>query len=415
MRLLKITLIGVGLLVLLKIVEIILAKFSPFTILFHQNLLRSLQLLVLAWLFLSLLLGLIMKNTTRLAFRISTLVIIFFTLAFEILFGFWLQRPSRIPSFLRTAFSQYYQINYRKVIQVESNCSEYDPQFFYRLHPNVQCNFSNIEFSTLIETNSAGLRDDENSLAAPDVICIGDSYTMGWGVQQQEAFPQRLERISGLKVLNAGMSSFGTVRELRKLQVLDTANCKWIVLQYCDNDVEETKPYVESHYNLKTSSKPAYDTLVKRYEWNRVYYPGKTFLSVVNSWFSIIKSRRKQDSLVHVGNLGVSMHETVKLFAETLSSFNIPLENKNLIVLYANEKREADFRFTNELMQLFERSPYSEKFANKVFLLNTSNLITPNDKYILDDHYNAAGHDKIARAIKNIIDQHPPVLTTTQQ
>ena len=105
MRLLKITLIGVGLLVLLKIVEIILAKFSPFTILFHQNLLRSLQLLVLAWLFLSLLLGLIMKNTPRLAFRISTLVIIFFTLAFEILFGFWLQRPSRIPSFLRTAFS----------------------------------------------------------------------------------------------------------------------------------------------------------------------------------------------------------------------------------------------------------------------------------------------------------------------
>ena len=118
---------------------------------------------------------------------------------------------------------------------------------------------------------------------------------------------------------------------------------------------------------------------------------------------------------MHVGNLGVSMHETVKLFAETLSSFNIPLENKNLIVLYANEKREADFRFTNELMQLFERSPYSEKFANKLFLLNTSNLITPNDKYILDDHYNAAGHDKIARAIKNIIDQHPPVLTTTQQ
>jgi hypothetical protein len=295
------------------------------------------------------------------------------------------------------------------VIQVESNCSEYDAQFFYRLHPNVQCNFSNIEFSSLIETNSAGLRDDENSLTAPDVICIGDSYTMGWGVQQQEAFPQRLERISGLKVLNAGMSSFGTVRELRKLQVLDTTNCKWIVLQYCDNDVEENKPYVENHYNLKTSSKASYDTLVKRYEWNRVYYPGKTFLSVVNSWFSTIKSRRKQDTLVHVGNLGVSMHETVRLFAETLASSSLPLENTNLIVLYANEKTEPDYRFTNELMQLLERSPYSEKFANKVFLLNTSNIIGSADKYILDDHYTAAGHDKIARAIKNIIDQHPVV------
>src|SRR6185436_4804305 len=175
------------------------------------------------------------------------------------------------------------------------------------------------EFSTLIETNSVGLRDNENALIGPQVICLGDSYTMGWGVQQQESFPQRLARISGLKVLNAGMSSFGTVRELRKLQTLDTANCQWIVLQYCDNDVEETKPYVDNKFSLKTSSKPTYDSLVSRYEWNRVYYPGKTFLSVDNYLLKgIAKKFSKKDSLVEVGNLKLSVDETVKLFAETL-------------------------------------------------------------------------------------------------
>jgi hypothetical protein len=104
-----------------------------------------------------------MKKRPRLALRVSTLSILFLTLVFELLFGYWLQHPSKIPSSLLSSFRQYYVINYRTVIQVESNCSEYDLQFFYRLRPSVQCLF---EYRILfpIETNSAGLRDDENSL-----------------------------------------------------------------------------------------------------------------------------------------------------------------------------------------------------------------------------------------------------------
>jgi hypothetical protein len=349
-----------------------------------------------------------MKGKPATTQKIATLSILFLTLIFEILFGYWLQHPSKIPSFLLSSFKQYYTVNYRKVIQVESNCSEFDPQFFYRLRPNVQCNFSNIEFSTLIETNSVGLRDDESSLTSPDVICLGDSYTMGWGVQQQETFPQRLERISKLKVLNAAMSSFGTVRELRKFQTLDTANCKWIVIQYCDNDIEETKPYVDNHFNLKTSSRATYDSLVKRYEWNRVYYPGKTFLSVDNAFLrGMARSFAKKDSMVEVSNFKVSMNETVRLFAETLSSFNIPLENRRLIILYINANDFPNAPFTNGLRQLLQTSPYKEKFGNKVFFLNTSDLLTRADQYILDDHYKASAHEKIALAIKRIIDQNP--------
>jgi hypothetical protein len=407
MRLLKISLIAIGLLVLLKIVEIMVGKLSPFSPMFHQNLFNSLQLVVLAWLFLSLILLLIMKKRPAAAQKIATLSILFLALVFELLFGYWLQHPSRIPSFLMPAFKQYYTANYRRIIQVESNCSEFDQQFFYRLRPNVKCNFSNIEFSTLIETNSLGLRDDEVSLSSPDVICLGDSYAMGWGVQQHESFPQRLERLSGLKVLNAGMSSFGTVRELRKLQTLDTANCKWIVLQYCNNDVEETKPFVDNNFSLNTSSKGSYDSLVRRYEWNRVYYPGKTFLTVDNFLIrGIVKGMLKKDSMTQVGNVKVSMNESVRLFAETLANFNIPLENRRLIVLYVNTYDYPDERFTNGLQQLLQSAAYKDKFENKIFLLNTSNLLNKSDQYELDDHYKASAHEKIAVAIKRIIDQN---------
>jgi hypothetical protein len=407
MRLLKITLIAVGLLIVLKVAEVLLNKFSPLTILFHQNLFKSLQLIILAWLFLSLIVSLIWRKKAVKAQRIATISLLFFTLVFEILFGYWLQRPSSIPSFLLDGFRQYYTINYRRVIQVESTCSEFDPEFFYRLRRNVQCNFSNIEFSTLIETNSAGLRDDEASLISPEIICLGDSYTMGWGVQQQETFSQQIERMSGKKVLNAGMSSFGTVRELRKLQTLDTANCKWLVLQYCDNDVEETKPYVDNRFALKTSPKPVYDSLVKRYEWNRAYYPGKTFLSVGNYFLrNVAKKISKRDSMILVGNFKVSMQETVKLFAETLSSFSIPLTERKLIILYANEKDYPDQRFTVQLQQLLQSSPYKEKFDGKVFFLNTTDLLNKSDQYVLDDHFSKTGHEKIASAIKTIIESN---------
>ena len=90
MRILKITLIAVGLLVLLKIAEIVLSKYSPITILFHLNLLKSLQLLVLAWLVVSIVLHLIFRKRPVKVERIATISVLFVALVFEILFGYWL-------------------------------------------------------------------------------------------------------------------------------------------------------------------------------------------------------------------------------------------------------------------------------------------------------------------------------------
>jgi len=110
---------------------------------------------------------------------------------------------------------------------------------------------------------------------------------------------------------------------------------------------------------------------------------------------------------VEVGNLKLSVDETVKLFAETLSSFNIPFENRRLIILYVNTNDFPDRRFTNGLRTLLQASPYKEKFENKVFLLNTSDLLGKDDQYVLDDHYKNGAHEKIALALKKVIDQNP--------
>ncbi|MFO1076596.1 MAG: GDSL-type esterase/lipase family protein [Planctomycetota bacterium] len=64
--------------------------------------------------------------------------------------------------------------------------------------------------------NSLGFRDDEFAAAKPAgelrILAIGDSFTYGWGVRIEDAWPQRLERDlardrpRGVQVMNAGLA-----------------------------------------------------------------------------------------------------------------------------------------------------------------------------------------------------------------
>ena len=408
MRLLKKTLIAVGILVLLKVILILLDKFSPYTILFHRNLVTALQLFVFGWLVLSLIIGLFFKKNPSRGAKLTWIILLVLVAALEGLFSYWMKHPAKIPASLFPSFKEYYIHHYRNIVQVEKTCSEYDSAFFYRLRTNNQCTFSNVEFSTDIKTNNLGLRDDEGSLSAPDIICIGDSYTMGWGVQQEEAFPARLEKMTNMKVLNAGMSSFGTIRELRQFGRLDTSNCKWVVLQYCDNDMQEVKPYIDSNYRLQTSNAASYDTLVRRSDWNHAYYPGKTFFTVgmfkLKASIKKMTSKGNADYTIQLGaGQQVTMTESAKLFAETLLHSADLFHNRSLIVLYAFEGGRKDSVFTAQLQQILGTSPYKEAIPGPVYILNTSTLLSTDDNFLLDDHYRASGHEKIASALRGII------------
>lgn len=57
----------------------------------------------------------------------------------------------------------------------------------------------------VIETNSQGLRDTEVPLwGPPTILVLGDSFTFGWGVSNGETFPDVLESLTHVNVLNAG-------------------------------------------------------------------------------------------------------------------------------------------------------------------------------------------------------------------
>lgn len=48
--------------------------------------------------------------------------------------------------------------------------------------------YSTSEFETTLAFNSQGLRSSEEALQAPEIIFLGDSVTMGTGVEKNETF-----------------------------------------------------------------------------------------------------------------------------------------------------------------------------------------------------------------------------------
>jgi len=78
-----------------------------------------------------------------------------------------------------------------------------------------------------VATNSLGLRDKEYAVPKPPgtyrIMVLGDSVTLGWGVEEGSCYAKRLEallneNLSGkthvrYEVINAGVGNYGTVQE----------------------------------------------------------------------------------------------------------------------------------------------------------------------------------------------------------
>lgn len=91
----------------------------------------------------------------------------------------------------------------------------------YAYAPGFEGRILTDDYDIRVETNSLGLRDAEMDARSPvDVLAIGDSFTVGFGVEASEAWPSRLEvhlKAAGgdrpsLRVLNGAVSGYSIVQ-----------------------------------------------------------------------------------------------------------------------------------------------------------------------------------------------------------
>jgi hypothetical protein len=287
--------------------------------------------------------------------------------------------------FPTTAKGSYYR--FRTIIQQDPACSQYDPELRATLKPGVVCRFSNVEFDTVVRANALGLRDSDESLHAPDAIVLGDSFAMGWGVNDEQTFAKLLERRRGLRVLNAGLSGYDTVSEMLLLKRLDVSRLKYLIIQYCGNDYapnkefERTGAYVvetESDYNSETAA----------YLDSRRYHPGKYLKSL---WRYRKKKWGKAAAPPPVEDPS-SLH--VKFFLNALLRIrHAELSHVQLIVLAF-----PDNGFTAELKKEAASGRYPS-WIKRVSTIDTSAVLRPDAYFQLDDHITAYGHAEIAEAL----------------
>jgi hypothetical protein len=108
------------------------------------------------------------------------------------------------------------------------------------LRPHYGARLTTSEYVMSMKHNSLGFRDSEHLKKRPEditrVVIIGDSFTYGWGVDQDQAYPALLEPLLDgagdrqYEIFNMGIPDTGTVEARQIAQVAMTFDPQIIVL-----------------------------------------------------------------------------------------------------------------------------------------------------------------------------------------
>ncbi len=297
--------------------------------------------------------------------------------------------PAGLRRFLTTEY-----FHRRDIVQLDERHARYDPDLFYTLQPGAFM-FENVEFSTQFVVNTLGVRDNQRSLEQPEIVVAGDSYAMGWGVQQDESFPELIERRTGRRVLNAAVSSYGTVREWRMLDRVDLSRATTLIVQYAPNDFNENDEFLKRGNQYMPSSREEWLAAIAEQRRRGRYWP---FRMVYDS---VVWIKRGITGWPQGGF--EPTHYPADAAAERFLNALMHASRKDLsalrlIVLDIDE----DPAFTRALDRLRQSETYPE-YIRGMRVVDLSGRLTPDLHYVLDDHLNAKGHQAIADALIEVI------------
>lgn len=288
-------------------------------------------------------------------------------------------------------------LNNRNFIHYDLSCSRYDPQLTYTLRPG-RCIFANVEFRTEVFVNSRGLRDDEASLEKPEIIVLGDSHSMGWGVNQNETFPKILARKTRVTVLNTGISSYGTAREVESVLRLDLNYAKVLIVQYCPNDFDENRLYVANNYKLTPMAEDVYKATAQDIKPSKYYFPGqyvaRTFdVQVLHRLSRMFFGPTRVPDPTGPAPRPDGSDFAADLFLKILKHSGLTSGRKLVLVL------EVDaFKTSGGFLPAVEKKAKEGGEVN-LRVVNLNNDLRPECYFKLDDHINSLGHRLVAERL----------------
>ena len=285
----------------------------------------------------------------------------------------------------------------RATVQVLGDCARWDPSLGYTLKPGA-CTFANTEYRTTLRVNSVGIRDSEEALAAPEIVVLGDSFAMGWGVEGEQTFAAVLARASGARVLNAAVPSYGSVRELRMLSRVDRSRVRTLVWQFCNNDYIENDAYAKNGNRLPTLSREEWEGWVLKHERERRYVPGRYLLRAVGSRLAGLLPPAASDPTSPDPKDPAVRKNQITYFLNALETSPVDLSPFRIVLFELNGRNlHADWflPMLAEEIRSGSRSPV----AARLVLVDVAGRLTDRDFYLLDDHLTPAGHRRVAEIL----------------
>ena len=350
-----------------------------------------------------------MKNRKKISSIILTGLLCIVTLALmELTFTLILNNSWLLNGRLLGVFRNYYMDEDRKIIQYLSDCGKYDDELAYTLKPG-KCHIKNREFEVDYLINSIGMRDDESSLISPEIIVAGDSHAMGWGVKQDLIFSSLLEKKLGKRILNAAISSYGTVREMKILDRVNLDNLKYLIIQYCGNDFNENNTFAKNGNILPIMSEESYNSIKNLVKEKQKYFFGKysfNFIKIlVREAINKMTSSTNRPNIIN--NVEKAAEVEVDLFLNAIMNSSINLNNVVIIVFEINSFAGNDSLFIDKLNERLISEQTTCPMVKNIKAIDLS-LILGSDKYFhLDDHMNSMGHHAISETLAKLISGMP--------
>lgn len=286
-------------------------------------------------------------------------------------------------------YQQYFYFKaMRNIWQFDPNCSELDDNLIYKpkLGP---CKFENPEFTTNLNFNSLG-RHVPNRINARNeagIAIIGDSFAMGWGVNDHETFANVIQAQTKVPVYNLGVSSYGTDREIRRLiesNLLSKINT--IVIQYCENDINENQAIgdANAYHNERVRFK---ESFTKRTEFSGTE---KTLLVLVSLRAAVSEPFKAIKRLMLGPPSKGSFKNHQLALNKVLKHYQAELKGKKILVFYLNgyDANYTDFPESNQ--------PDSNNIDYFDF---QKHILSKNDFFKIDGHLNVDGHKNLGLAI----------------
>lgn len=124
--------------------------------------------------------------------------------------------------------------------EMDAGLIQYDERLGWRHQSNWSGMHHHIDFTAGYHTDPRGFRKTGQPAKGAPVLVLGDSFTFGIGVQDQETFSARLqERLPQQRFLNAGVIGYSTDQELLYLDnlLLGLKSDSILLVVYLGNDL----------------------------------------------------------------------------------------------------------------------------------------------------------------------------------